>query len=149
MKVTAEDLQKDLQKRKPQLQRLKMLMEGVRIGRVLGNRVLVKTIKPYTEMDRLEELAKQGKRGGLHMPETVKEENTPLPSCGYVIGLGNTAEVRMPNGEVILREGNCVMFSKHAGSDFSVANEDFRIMDMAEVMCVLEGAEVELDDDQP
>ena len=117
---------------KPQIPRLKQLTSGHSVGQVLGNRVLVKTVEPYTEMDRLE------KEGLLYAPDTAREANTPLPTTGIVVAV--SAEVHA------LFEGDMVMFSKYAGTDCYFNEEAFRILDVREVLCTLvaKAAEEEL-----
>lgn len=122
---TSQDVQERIGK--PQLLRLKALGSGVRVERVLGNRVLIKAITPFTDLDRVE------KEGKLYIPKAVKDANTPLPSTGLVIevGLGVSAD------QAELLRGAAVMFSKFAGSDFVVDEEDFKILDVPEILCIL------------
>lgn len=129
---TVEELKKNVLR--PQASRLKQLGHGLRVHQVLGRRVLIRTVKPYTQMDDVE------KRGMLFIPEEVKEKNTPLPSTGIVVhvGKGATQEERADLTDAM------VMFSKHAGSDLVVEEEDFRILDIDEVMCTFS-----LDDSTP
>jgi co-chaperonin GroES (HSP10) len=116
---------------KPQLMRLKALGDRVRIGTVMGNRILIKVIKPWTDMDRLE------KAGTLVIPETVKERNQPLPSTGMVVEIGR----EVSDEDAQLLTGAAVMFSKFAGHDFIVMEEDFKLLAVEEVLCTLEYVE--------
>lgn len=113
---------------KPQLLRLKALGSGVRVSHVLGNRVLIRTIIPNTELDRVE------KEGKLIIPQSIKDANTPLPSTGIVVQVGEGVSAE----SAALLTGAAVMFSKFAGTDFVVDEEDFKILDVPEVMAVLE-----------
>jgi len=108
---------------KPNLLRLKQIGAGIKVGKVLGSRVLVKTVVPRTDLDRVEE------EGLLFVPKHVKTENTPLPTTGIVIQVGP--------GVSVVTEGDMVMFPKFAGCDFKIENEDFRVVEEAEVMCTL------------
>jgi len=117
---------------KPQVQKLKALGKGIRVSRVLGRRVLVKTVIPYTEADEVE------KKGLLVVPEWVKKENTPLPSTGIVVTLGDECTEQDRNA---LCEGAMVLFSKYAGSDVIVEEENFRVLEVPEIMAVLEDVE--------
>lgn len=121
----AKDLLKGLGR--PQTARLKQLGSGIKITAVLGNRVLIKTIQPYTDLDRVE------KEGLLYVPEGVKKDNTPMPSTGIIVMQGD--DVVDTRGR--LGEGTAVMFSKFAGSDFVVDEQDFKILDVPEIMAVL------------
>lgn len=113
---------------KPQIQRLKQMTSGLEVGKVLGERVLVKLVEPYTEMDRLE------KEGILVIPETNRESNTPLPTTGIVVAVGRGGE---PGHLLELAEGDMILFSKYAGTDIYLNEEAFRIMDVREVLCTL------------
>lgn len=113
---------------KPQIARLKQLTDNLDVGLVLGDRVLVKLVESYTEMDRVE------KEGILVLPETVKEANQPLPTVGVVVGVGTGVNLNMcPVGA-----GDMIMFSKFAGSDCYFNEEAFRIMDTREILCTLQ-----------
>ena len=111
---------------KPQVERLKALGSGLKVGRVLGDRVLVKTVAAWTDMDRVE------KEGLLEIPKAVRDANTPKESSGVVIGVGSQLSQELAIGDM-------VMFSMHAGSEFSVGGEEgFRILDSKEILCTLE-----------
>lgn len=116
---------------KPQILRLKQLGKGMKVGHVLGARVLIKTVIPWTQMDEVE------KEGILVVPKSVRDDNTPLPSTGFVIEIGRDVEDEMAR----ILEGAAVMFSKFAGADFVIDEEDFKILDVAEIMCTIEFAE--------
>lgn len=114
---------------KPQASRLKSLGLGIRVKAVLGKRILVKTVDPYTEMDRVEE------QKLIHIPEKVKEANKPLPTTGFVVAHGHA----MTEAEQqLLPIGAAVMFSKIAGSEWTMNNEDYRVIDLQEILGVLE-----------
>lgn len=116
----------------PQIAKLKALGKGILIGKVLGMRVLVKTISPFTKMDEVE------KQGLLYIPESVKQQNEPLPSTGIVLQVGEEVK-QSPAYSAVLTEGTAVMFSKFAGTSFVVEEETgFRVLDVSEIMCTLE-----------
>src|SRR5579883_2479776 len=115
---------------KPEAARLKALGKGVRVREVLGPRVLIRTIEPWTEMDEVE------KSGLLKLPEWVKRANMPLPQMGIVVQLGEEARSRVE--ERTLSVGGYVMFSKFAGIDFKVQMEDFRICMLDEIIATFE-----------
>lgn len=121
MQSTSSSLRQALGK--AEIEKLKAIGTGIKVGRVLGDRVLVKTIEPYTEMDDVE------KRGLLIVPEKIKEANTPIPSTGIIVMTGEVCNE--------LFEGEMVMFSKYAGTDFTIEREGFRILETKEVMAVL------------
>lgn len=92
--------------------------------RVLGARVLVKTIVPRTELDDVE------RRGLLVIPEKQKAEYTPLPTTGIVLDVG-------PDVTVPLGAGDLVMFPRLSGMDFTIAEQDLRIIHINDIMAVL------------
>lgn len=127
---------------KPELARLKEVKFGLRVSKVLGARVLVKLVQPETELDRLE------KQGVLYIPETHKERNTPLPSTGIVVAVGDGCLRDSERGSyipstsddpTILQPGDMIMFSKYSGNDLLLnQEEEYRIIPEAEILCVLE-----------
>ncbi len=147
---------------KPQIARLKQIGSGIKVGQVLGARVLVKTVTARTEMDRVEE------QGLIHLPKWVKKENTPLPTTGIVIAVGpgvlcrlcgqpyyehSHADVGIVNArgcslyQPPIAEGDMVMYPKFSGSDFTIEEEDLRILEAADILCTLvdtEGAIAEV-----
>jgi len=143
---------------KPYMLRLKQVGVGIKVGKVLGARVLVKTVNPRTEMDRVEE------EGRIIVPKWVKKENTPLPTTGLVLAVGPDipceycgyrkadgihADSSMCVYVAQLSEGDMVMFPKFSGSDFQIENEDLRIIEAKEILCTLvdtEGALMEVGD---
>lgn len=110
---------------KPQALRLKALNRNMVVSRVLGTNVLVRTVKPWTEMDEVE------RKGLLVIPEKVKEANEPRPTTGIVVQLGEAL-----NGE--LKDGDMVMFSKYAGIDFYMQEDDYRVLPIENIMCVFD-----------
>lgn len=96
---------------------------------MLGPRVLVQTVIPYTEMDEVE------KKGLLYIPETVRDQNTPMPTTGIVVQVG-----QLPGSLAeVVRAGTMVMFPKFSGSDVVIEEKDYRIVDAADILCTLEG----------
>jgi len=149
---------------KPNLLRLKQIGAGIKVGKVLGSRVLVKTVTARTDLDRVEQ------EGSIIIPKWVKQDNTPLPTTGIVIQVGpgiKCEQCNFPKNEghspldggclagqegdffsPVIAEGDMVMFPKFAGCDFKIENEDFRVVEAAEIMCTLvdtEGSIVEID----
>lgn len=121
-----------------QVTKLKALGAGIKVGKVMGRRVLVKLVIPHTAMDEVE------KKGVLFIPETVKEANTPLPSTGVVVQIGQELknDDYTPKDSMV-QEGDMVMFSRFAGTDFIVEQEDYRMLEEQEIMCTLVPADEE------
>lgn len=125
---------------KPSLLKLKEVGKGVKVGRVLGDRILVRTIQPYTDLDRYEETPHPLYAGKplLVAPPRDKEANTPRPSTGIIVQLGE--EVHSFSYKDL---GTAVMFSRFAGSDINVEEEEFRVLETRDIMCTLVPAEPE------
>ncbi len=128
---------------KGKLGRLKELGEGLRVARVLGDRVLVKVITPRTEIDAAEQ------RGLIVVPESVKSAYVPLPTTGIVLAVGEEVR-RWPmrlwdkirtmfgtEGLPILSPGDMILFARLSGLDFQISHEDLRIIQTKEVLAVL------------
>lgn len=72
------------------------------------------------------------KEGTLYIPEHIKKENTPKPSCGIVVAVGEEHDLVTHQP---LKEGDGVMFSKYAGMDFMIEAENFRIVSVDDILC--------------
>lgn len=120
----------------PEVKKLKALGKGLEVKRVCGERVLVRLAEEYTELDEYE-------RKGLAIPDYLKKEKTPIPTTGVVTAVGN--------GVADIAEGDMVMFSKFAGTDFLLEANRFRIMDVKEIIAVIQFAApvVEIAEDDP
>lgn len=134
---THEELLRDL---KLKASKYKEIGGGLRIGRVLGDRVLVKTVVPKTEIDDWE-------KRGLVIPQTAKDTYGALPTTGLILAVGEgvgTHEVvmKLTDGDVIVQEpilsiGAMVLFSRVAGMDFTVAEQQLRLINTKEILAVL------------
>jgi co-chaperonin GroES (HSP10) len=83
-------------------------------------------------MDRVE------KEGLLHIPKTARDANQPLPSTGIVVKLGEEFKKPWATKSDALQEGAMIMFSRFAGMDFRIDEQDFRILEENEIVCTLE-----------
>lgn len=127
---------------KPELEKLQVVFKGMRIGQVLGNRVLVEPADATTKMDELEEKARRGEAGGLYMPERDKERNTPRASQGIVLAVGNGVSAK---DEALLKDeyGNykAVTFGQYSGGEWIFEERVLRILELREVVAILEPIE--------
>ena len=69
-------------------------------------------------------------KGGLIIPSTAKEEPQKL---GRVLGVGPKVEG--------VKIGDIVVFAKFGGQAFILENEDYIVVKLPEVYCVIEEAE--------
>lgn len=109
---------------KPYLQKLKDLGMGLTMDRVLGDRVLIMPITPFTEMDKVE------KAGLLFIPDSAKDTNAPPPTTGEVVMIG-------PDVNEVVNVGEVVMFSRFAGMDIMLDNVSMKLVHVNEIACVL------------
>ncbi|HDG68685.1 MAG TPA: co-chaperone GroES [candidate division Zixibacteria bacterium] len=90
----------------------------------LHDRVLV---KPFEE--------EEVKKGGIIIPDTAKER----PQQGEVVEVG---EGRISDdGKVIplkVKKGDKVLFSKYAGTEIEIDNEEYLIMRESDILAIIE-----------
>jgi chaperonin GroES len=93
--------------------------------RPLADRVVIK---------RIEE--EEVRKGGIIIPDTAKEK----PQKGEVVavGLGRLDEKgnRIP---LEVKVGDKVLFSKYAGTEVKIGDEEFLVMREDDILCVIEG----------
>lgn len=82
----------------------------------LGNRAL---IKPFTEEKRTE--------GGIVLPDTSKEK----PQKATVVAVGKLEDID-------LNVGDKIIFSKYAGSEIRINDEDHLLIDASDILAVIE-----------
>jgi len=105
--------------------RLKTVGKGIFVKKVLGERLLIKSTIPYTQMDEAEIKSK------IVIPEYIKKENTPISTYGVVVQVGDGCLHEW-------HEGDIVLFGKFSGTDFTMSNDDFRVMHENEVLAILD-----------
>lgn len=118
---------------KPYMQKLKDLGMGLSMDRVLGDRILIMPITPFTEMDKVE------KAGLLFIPDSAKETNTPPPTVGEVVMVGpDVPFIDLDNNtDQVVKVGEAVMFSRFAGMDIMLDNVAMKLVHVNEIACVL------------
>ena len=92
--------------------------------RPLHDRVLVKRVKEETKT-----------AGGIIIPDTAKEK--PAEGVVVAVGPGKTLD----NGTKItptVKTGNRILFSKYAGTEIKIANEEHIIMREDDILGILE-----------
>ncbi|HHF58491.1 MAG TPA: co-chaperone GroES [candidate division WOR-3 bacterium] len=92
--------------------------------RPLADRVVIK---------RIEE--EEVKKGGIIIPDTAKEK----PQKGEVVAVGpgrlDEKGNRMP---MEVKVGDKVLFSKYAGTEVKIGDEEYLVMREDDILCVLE-----------
>jgi len=86
----------------------------------IGDRLLVKAVKE-------EEITKSG----IVLPDTVSKEKK---AQGEVISLGNGEKLL----KLDLRVGQKVIYSKYAGEEVKIENDEFKILSHEDVLAVVE-----------
>lgn len=92
--------------------------------RPLGSKVLVK----QSEADSITQ-------GGIVLPESAKEK----PKRGEVLAVGRGR--MLESGErapLQVQNGNRVIFNSYAGTEITVDNEEFMIMDESDILAIVE-----------
>lgn len=98
-----------------------------------GARLFVRDIVPIDEVTR------KAQDAGLHV--IVNEEHKPKPTTGIVMAVGED-----PLAQELYKVGMIVMFSKHAGGTFSDDMEQYRSIEIHEVIGVRESLPEEQSD---
>ena len=68
--------------------------------------------------------------GGIIIPDTAKEK----PLRGKVVAAGNGTK----DEEMILKEGDTVLYGKYAGTELELEGEKYLIMRQSDVLAVIE-----------
>lgn len=92
--------------------------------RPLGNKLVIKKLE-----------AKDKTEGGIYLPSGSQEK--PLEGMVLAIGPGTLNE-KGERQKVDLKEGDIVIYSKYAGTEIKVDNEDLLILSENEILAVVE-----------
>lgn len=126
---------REIQNSLNKLKTLKFVGDGLRVKRIFGPRILVKLVEAHTEMDEAE-------KRGIVIPQSVKEKNTPMASGGFIVAVGEPVyPTDVDPRKLGLTEGQIVMFSPYAGSNYQIEKDNYKIIDVREVMAELETAD--------
>ncbi len=86
-------------------------------------------IKPLADSVIVKEAAAEEKIGGIIIPDTAKEK----PLKGVVIAVGNGTK----DEEMVLKEGDNVLYGKYAGTEVELEGEKYLIMRQSDVLAIL------------
>ena len=88
------------------------------------------SIKPLADRVLVKPAAAEEKTiGGIIIPDSAKEK----PLKGEVIAVGNGTK----DEEMILKEGNQVLYGKYAGTEIEWEGEQFLIMRQSDVLAII------------
>lgn len=86
-------------------------------------------IKPLADRVLVLPAQVEEKVGGIIIPDTAKEK----PQRGKVVAVGNGTK----DEEMILKEGDTVLYGKYAGTELEVDGEKYLIMRQSDVLAVV------------
>lgn len=86
-------------------------------------------IKPLADRVLVLPAQAEEKVGGIIIPDTAKEK----PQRGKVVAVGNGTK----DEEMILKEGDTVLYGKYAGTELEVDGEKYLIMRQGDVLAVV------------
>ena len=87
-------------------------------------------IKPLADRVLVAPAAAEEKVGGIIIPDTAKEK----PLRGRIVAAGKGSK----DEEMILKEGDEVLYGKYAGTELELAGEKFLIMRQSDVLAVIQ-----------
>ena len=87
-------------------------------------------IKPLADRVLIEPAAAETKTiGGIIIPDTAKEK----PLQGTIVAVGNGTK----DEEIILKEGDIVLYGKYAGTEIEHEGKKYLIMRQSDVVAIL------------
>ena len=87
-------------------------------------------IKPLADRVLVQPAKAEEKIGGIIIPDTASKEK---PIKGIVVAVGNGTK----DEEMILKEGDSVLYGKYAGTEIELEGEKYLIMRQSDVLAVL------------
>lgn len=85
--------------------------------------------KVVLKEEKLEETSK----GGIFLPVTDKEK----PQVATVVSVGEGGYVDGKEVKMVVKTGDKVVFSKYAGSNVKIDNEEFIIVRQADILAII------------
>lgn len=86
-------------------------------------------IKPLADRVLVAPAPAEEKVGGIIIPDTAKEK----PLRGRIVAVGNGTK----DEEMVLKEGDEVLYGKYAGTEIEFDGEKFLIMRQSDVLAVI------------
>lgn len=86
-------------------------------------------IKPLADRVLVLPAPAEEKVGGIIIPDTAKEK----PQRGKIVAVGNGTK----DEEMVLKEGDTVLYGKYAGTELEVDGEKYLIMRQSDVLAVV------------
>ena len=89
----------------------------------------IMNIKPLADRVLVLPAPAEEKVGGIIIPDTAKEK----PLRGKVIAAGNGTK----DEEMVLKEGDVVLYGKYAGTELEIEGEKYLIMRQSDVLAIV------------
>ncbi len=86
-------------------------------------------IKPLADRVLIKSAPAEEKIGGIFIPDTAKEK----PLRGQVVAVGDGTK----DEQMVLKEGDTVLYGKYAGTEIEVELEKYLIMRQSDVLAVI------------
>lgn len=87
-------------------------------------------IKPLADRVLVKPAPAEEKVGGIIIPDTAKEK----PLRGQIVAAGNGTK----DEQMVLKEGDNVLYGKYSGTEFELDGDKFLIMRQSDVLAVIE-----------
>lgn len=87
-------------------------------------------IKPLADRVLVKPAPAEEKVGGIIIPDTAKEK----PLRGQIVAAGNGTK----DEQMVVKEGDTVLYGKYAGTELELDGEKFLIMRQSDVLAVIE-----------
>ena len=87
-------------------------------------------IKPLADRVLVLPAQAEEKVGGIIIPDTAKEK----PQHGTIVAAGNGTK----DGEMILKEGDEILYGKYSGTELEVEGTKYLIMRQSDVLAVVQ-----------
>ncbi len=87
-------------------------------------------IRPLADRVLVRPMPAEQKVGGIIIPDTVKEK----PLKGTVVAAGDGTK----DEEMVLEEGDIVLYGKYAGTEVELDGEKYLIMRQSDVLAIIE-----------
>ena len=87
-------------------------------------------IKPLADRVLVLPAPAEEKVGGIIIPDTAKEK----PLCGTIVAAGNKTK----DEEMILKEGDKVLYGKYSGTELEFEGEKYLMMRQSDVLAIVE-----------
>jgi len=89
----------------------------------LNDRVLLKPLK-----------AEEKTKGGIILPESAKEK----PQEAKVVAVGKGKIIDGKRQEMSVKEGDIVIYSKYAGDDIKIDDEEYTLIEEDKILAIVE-----------